>query len=77
MCSKVTVIDVKEHPSGLIETPGYPNVFPLPLSCAWIFNKTGLLEGEETTGQTNWIHLYFTQVQSTSSQYKPLPGVVR
>ena len=65
-CSKVTVIDVKEHPSGVIGTPGFPDKFPLPLRCAWLFNKTGLLEDERASGQKYWIHLYFTQVQSTS-----------
>lgn len=59
--NKVTVIDVKEHPSGVIETPGFPDKFPLPLKCGWIFDKSGLLEDERTSGQKNWIHLYFTQ----------------
>ena len=73
----MTVIDVKEHPSGVIETPGFPDKFPLPLRCAWIFNKTGLLEDERTSGQTNWIHLYFTQVLLASQLmiFVRLPGI--
>ena len=67
---KVTVIDVKENPSGLIETPGFPDKFPLPLRCAWIFNKTKLLTDEMETGQKYWVHMYFTQVRNFLSKSK-------
>ena len=48
------VINGSKYPSGVIETPNFPQKFPLPLDCAWVIDKSGL--------EQHYIHVYFTQV---------------
>ena len=43
---------------GIIETPKFPNHFPMPLRCVWIFNNTQKLAENHPTS----LFIYFTRV---------------
>ena len=43
---------------GIIQTPNFPNHFPLPLRCVWIFNNTAKLSEKDATS----LFIYFTRV---------------
>ena len=43
---------------GILETPNFPNRFPLPLRCMWIFENTGY-----TNNVKNNLFIYFTRVR--------------
>ena len=43
---------------GILETPNFPNRFPLPLRCLWIFNNTG----PTVNNEPNNLFIYFTRV---------------
>ena len=43
---------------GMLETPNFPNRFPLPLRCMWIFENTGY-----TNNIKNNLFIYFTRVR--------------
>ena len=43
---------------GFVHTPNFPNRFPLPLRCVWVFNNT-----KERRKDNAWrINFYLTQV---------------
>ena len=43
---------------GMLATPNFPNRFPLPLRCMWIFDNTGY-----TNNVKNKLFIYFTRVR--------------
>ena len=43
---------------GILDTPNFPNRFPLPLRCMWIFDNTGY-----TNNAKNNLFIYFTRVR--------------
>ena len=43
---------------GILETPNFPNRFPLPLRCLWIFDNTG----PTVNNEPNNLFIYFTRV---------------
>ena len=47
-------IDPSGPKVGLLQTPNFPNPFPLPLECLWIFDLTKI--------KGKYLHFYFTQV---------------
>jgi hypothetical protein len=61
-------IDGRKFPSGVLETPRFPEKFPLPLECVWVFDKSGLKQEEDREEEKYWIHLYFTQVRIVEKQ---------
>jgi hypothetical protein len=46
---------------GILETPNFPNRFPLPLRCVWIFDNTVMTN----TDEQNKLFIYFTRVIKT------------
>ena len=63
--SGVTQIDAGRYPAGQLETPDFPHLFPLPVSCVWIFDNSRWRERGENfrrrSGRPH-IHVYFTEV---------------
>lgn len=43
---------------GIIQTPNFPEHFPLPLRCVWIFNNTEKFDSDRTTR----LFIYFHRV---------------
>ena len=46
---------------GILETPNFPNRFPLPLRCVWIFDNTVMTN----TDVQQKLFIYFTRVITT------------
>ena len=53
--------DAKEN-IGILETPNFPDRFPLPLRCVWIFNNTEPLHTATKKIRSN-LYIYFTRVR--------------
>lgn len=43
---------------GILETPNFPNRFPLPLRCVWIFDNNAMTD----TDDKQKLFIYFTRV---------------
>ena len=47
---------------GILETPNFPDRFPLPLRCVWIFNNTEPSYPANKKDRSN-LYIYFTRVR--------------
>ena len=47
---------------GILETPNFPERFPLPLRCVWIFDNTEPLHPSSKNSRSN-LYIYFTRVR--------------
>ena len=52
--------DAKDN-IGMLETPNFPDRFPLPLRCVWIFNNTEPMHPANKKVRSN-LYIYFTRV---------------
>ena len=53
--------DAKDN-IGILETPNFPDRFPLPLRCVWIFNNTEPSYPANKKDRSN-LYIYFTRVR--------------
>ena len=58
----ISYSNVAQENIGILETPNFPDRFPLPLRCVWIFNNTEPSYPANKKDRSN-LYIYFTRVR--------------